>query len=194
MGGMMAPDLDTMRNMLDNPTFVSVLEGMAQNPEMLQNLIRASGGMMGGIDANDPMVGAIINNPDMIRSMLNPQMMRTMLDMQAAMQGGGGGGGIPGRGAAPNSTGAPGGMGAGMPFAAMMEQLGRGFGGSQGGGGGNNLWVPPPPVQNPEETYAEQLKQLQEMGFWDREANIRALQATGGNVSASVERLLNTMS
>lgn len=31
---------------------------------------------------------------------------------------------------------------------------------------------------------------LQDMGFSDREANIRALQATGGNVNAAVDRLL----
>jgi hypothetical protein len=28
------------------------------------------------------------------------------------------------------------------------------------------------------------------MGFYDQEANIRALQATGGNVNAAVDRLL----
>jgi ubiquilin len=32
---------------------------------------------------------------------------------------------------------------------------------------------------------------LQDMGFFDRDANIRALQATGGNVNAAVERLLS---
>lgn len=31
---------------------------------------------------------------------------------------------------------------------------------------------------------------LQDMGFFDQEANIRALQATGGNVNAAVDRLL----
>ncbi len=31
---------------------------------------------------------------------------------------------------------------------------------------------------------------LQDMGFYDRDSNIRALQATNGNVHAAVERLL----
>lgn len=31
----------------------------------------------------------------------------------------------------------------------------------------------------------------QDMGFYDRDTNIRALQATGGNVNAAVERLLS---
>ena len=40
--------------------------------------------------------------------------------------------------------------------------------------------TPPPPLSPP----------LQDMGFYDREANVRALVATGGNVNAAVERLL----
>ncbi|XP_039006947.1 ubiquitin domain-containing protein DSK2b-like isoform X2 [Hibiscus syriacus] len=42
----------------------------------------------------------------------------------------------------------------------------------------------------PEELYATQLSQLQEMGFYDTVENIRALRATAGNVHAAVERLL----
>lgn len=42
----------------------------------------------------------------------------------------------------------------------------------------------------PEELYATQLAQLQEMGFFDAQENIRALTATAGNVHAAVERLL----
>lgn len=45
-------------------------------------------------------------------------------------------------------------------------------------------------VVPPEELYATQLSQLQEMGFFDTEENIRALRATSGNVHAAVERLL----
>lgn len=42
----------------------------------------------------------------------------------------------------------------------------------------------------PEQLYATQLSQLQEMGFFDTQENIRALTATAGNVHAAVERLL----
>ena len=45
-------------------------------------------------------------------------------------------------------------------------------------------------VGNPEEVYASQLTQLSDMGFSNREQNIRALQATLGNVQAAVDRLL----
>ncbi|XP_057500307.1 ubiquitin domain-containing protein DSK2b-like isoform X2 [Actinidia eriantha] len=43
---------------------------------------------------------------------------------------------------------------------------------------------------SPEELYATQLSQLQEMGFFDTRENIQALIATAGNVHAAVERLL----
>ena len=45
----------------------------------------------------------------------------------------------------------------------------------------------------PEQAFAAQLQQLADMGFYDREANVQALQATGGNVHAAVERLLSGM-
>jgi ubiquilin len=41
--------------------------------------------------------------------------------------------------------------------------------------------------------YAEQLTQLQGMGFTNESTNIEVLKATGGNVEAAVERLLNML-
>jgi len=52
---------------------------------------------------------------------------------------------------------------------------------------GNDIAVPP------EQLYASQLSQLQEMGFIDTQENIRALSAVGGNVHAAVERLLGNL-
>jgi ubiquilin len=51
--------------------------------------------------------------------------------------------------------------------------------------------APAVPVANPEEAYASQLAQLVDMGFSNRDQNLRALQATQGNVHAAVERLLS---
>ena len=50
--------------------------------------------------------------------------------------------------------------------------------------------VAPPPVP-PAERFARQLTSLNDMGFTDTEANIRALEAAGGNVNRAVERLLS---
>ncbi|CAL5373520.1 unnamed protein product [Camellia sinensis] len=59
--------------------------------------------------------------------------------------------------------------------------------------GGLGIGSPAVPVRSdvpPEELYATQLSQLQEMGFFDTRENIQALIATAGNVHAAVERLL----
>jgi ubiquilin len=61
------------------------------------------------------------------------------------------------------------------PFAAMMMNP-LAFGGGMGGGFG----AAGAPVQPPEVRYASQLRQLQDMGFYDQAANIRALTASGG--------------
>jgi len=61
------------------------------------------------------------------------------------------------------------------------------------GGAGAAPVAPPPsaPAQAAEIRYAAQISQLCDMGFFDAEANLRALVATGGNVNAAVERLLS---
>jgi ubiquilin len=131
-------------------------------------------------------------------------------DMQRDLAGGGAG--LPGAGAgAPPDLGSlmsmlsgTGGAGAGGLGANPLAGLGGSAGGAPpdlssllsilgGAGGGGFGGVPAPaPVANPEEAYASQLQQLQDMGFFDQQENIRALQATGGNVNAAVERLLSS--
>ena len=81
--------------------------------------------------------------------------------------------------------------------------MGGGFGGLGGGMGAGlgGMWGAPSAAQqagagaqqaamSPEQLYAAQLAQLRDMGFSDMQANIRALQATAGNVGAAVEQLL----
>ena len=47
-----------------------------------------------------------------------------------------------------------------------------------------------PDTRPPEERYAEQLRQLNEMGFYEFERNVEALRRTGGSVQGAVEYLL----
>lgn len=57
-----------------------------------------------------------------------------------------------------------------------------------------NPWgTPPQPADNrpPEERYAEQLRQLNDMGFYEFERNVRALRRSGGSVQGAVEYLLS---
>lgn len=80
----------------------------------------------------------------------------------------------------------------------MMQQFGGGGAGASGPFGGFGGPGSPPAQQQqqdsrpPEERYASQLVQLQEMGFVNGQQNIRALQACGGNVQAAVEYLISS--
>jgi ubiquilin len=62
------------------------------------------------------------------------------------------------------------------------------FGGAGGFGAGT-----PPPADNrpPEERYAEQLRQLNDMGFFDFDRNVEALRRSGGSVQGAIEQLLS---
>lgn len=51
---------------------------------------------------------------------------------------------------------------------------------------------PSPQVQTPEVRFQQQLEQLNAMGFINREANLQALIATGGDINAAIERLLGS--
>lgn len=48
------------------------------------------------------------------------------------------------------------------------------------------------PSQLPEVRFQQQLEQLNAMGFLNREANLQALIATGGDINAAIERLLGS--
>ena len=100
-------------------------------------------------------------------------------------------------GAAAGQGGATAVPGAGAPPAnlfAMMQLLNQNgaLPGPAGDGFAAAAAAPPPaPPANPGQLYASQLQTLTEMGFFDTDANLRALVSTGGNVQAAVERLLS---
>ncbi|KAI5815100.1 putative ubiquitin-like protein DskB [Pyronema omphalodes] len=83
----------------------------------------------------------------------------------------------------------------GMPPAAGGEGAGAGgaaanpFAGLFSGGMPS---YPQAPADNrpPEERYAEQLRQLNDMGFFDFEANVAALRRSGGSVQGAINQLL----
>ncbi|KAM5371708.1 hypothetical protein ACJZ2D_007873 [Fusarium nematophilum] len=66
----------------------------------------------------------------------------------------------------------------------MMQQMLQMFGGP-----GSS----PAPADNrpPEERYAEQLRQLNDMGFFDFDRNVAALRRSGGSVQGAIEHLLS---
>eukprot|EP00455_Lapot_gusevi_P036033 TRINITY_DN3_c0_g1_i2.p1 TRINITY_DN3_c0_g1~~TRINITY_DN3_c0_g1_i2.p1 ORF type:complete len:181 (-),score=77.85 TRINITY_DN3_c0_g1_i2:184-660(-) len=106
-----------------------------------------------------------------------------------------------GSGAAPSPNGMGAGMGAGPagqnPFdlSALMAAM-QGFqpnANANANAAANPFamfGMPAQPQVQPEIIYRDQLRQLTEMGFFDPDANLRALISTGGDVNAAVNILL----
>jgi ubiquilin len=80
-----------------------------------------------------------------------------------------------------------------MPTPEQMAQMQAMFGGggSPFGGFGGAASRPAADTRPAHERFANQLEQLQGMGFYDGQANIEALTVCGGNVSAAVEYLFS---
>ncbi|GAB7351755.1 hypothetical protein MBLNU459_g2335t1 [Dothideomycetes sp. NU459] len=121
----------------------------------------AGRGAGGGSDAFAEMTRRMMQDPEAMRNAMN---MLGMGDLAGA-------GGAAGLG----DFGGAGGLG--------------GFGGTGGLGGG----AAQQPADNvpPEERYSEQLQQLNAMGFYEFDRNVRALRMSGGIVEGAVELLLS---
>ncbi len=192
MGGMGA-DPNAMAAMMQDPMMQQMMGQMLNDPQMVAQLSATYPQL--GLALQNPQVRAMLSNPDMLRQMSNPAVMQAMMQMQQGMntlQGMGMGMGM-------NPFATP---GAYNPYASPSVTpalAGLNFSSLLGSAGGAAP-VPVAPVApvapvvaavDPAVRFASQLQQLQDMGFPDRAANLRALQATGGNVNAAVERLLN---
>lgn len=118
---------------------------------------------------NNPFA-SLANNP----IFQNPALMQQML----GAMGGGNAAGSPASGEA--------GAGASQfnPFAAMFGPGGMGLPQQP------QQPAAPADTRPPEERYEEQLRQLNDMGFYEFERNVEALRRTGGSVQGAVEYLL----
>ncbi|KAL6099818.1 ubqln4 [Pungitius sinensis] len=90
------------------------------------------------------------------------------------------GGGLP----AENPASSPSSAGTNAAQQQLMQQMLQMFAGGVGGGSAT--------TQTPEVRFQSQLDQLSAMGFINREANLQALIATGGDINAAIERLLGS--
>ncbi|CAL5227682.1 g10690 [Coccomyxa viridis] len=193
MGGQFGmPNPADLASNMQNPMWQAAMQQMLNNPEMMRSSVDAAAAANPQIRQmldRDPAMREQLMNPETIRRAMDPANMQAMLQMQQAMQQLQSSGMMP-AGAMPG-FGGPMGGGAENPqdINGIMERLGFGAGGG-GFGGPAALGGGLPPVADPETAYATQLEQLTGMGFYDRQANIMALQATGGNVNAAVDRLL----
>uniref|UniRef100_A0A0D6QX22 Ubiquitin-like domain-containing protein n=1 Tax=Araucaria cunninghamii TaxID=56994 RepID=A0A0D6QX22_ARACU len=175
-GGSGLFDPAMMQQMLQNPAIIQMMQGLLSNPQYM-NQFRS-------LLDNNTQLRDMMQSPEFLRQLTSPESLQQLLSLQQAVvsqlarqQPGG-----------QEQAGAGAGAGAGTGGANMgLEALLGMFGGLGGGNIQNTPNVPP------EQLYATQLAQLQEMGFYDTQENIRALSATGGNVHAAVERLLGNL-
>ncbi|KAF3964524.1 hypothetical protein CMV_011196 [Castanea mollissima] len=188
LGGLGLPDMEQMFNgipdsallnqFMQNPAVSQMMQSLLSNPQYMNQILSLNPQLRGMVDTN-PQLREMMQNPDLLRQLTNPETMQQMLTLQQSLLSQ-----LNQRQSTQDQAQTGGNTGA--PNAAALELMMNMFGGL----GAGSLSVPNNPDVPPEELYATQLSQLQEMGFFDTQENIRALRATSGNVHAAVERLL----
>jgi ubiquilin len=188
--------MEHMNQMMSNPMMSQMMQQMLSDPNHIAQLENHP--VLGAQIRANPLLRQQMRNPDFIRQVTNPETMRHVMQMQESMRY------LQGQGMAPAAAGMPmGGMG--MPAAAGTAQppavggldftslLGAGAGAGTGTGAAAAAAAATAaqPTVPPAERWASEIQQLTDMGFGDAQANARALQLTGGNVHAAVERLLS---
>ncbi|XP_048634730.1 ubiquitin domain-containing protein DSK2b-like isoform X3 [Brassica napus] len=164
------PDASQMNQFLQNPAMSQMMQSLLSNPQYMNQIMSLNPQLQSLMDSS-PQVREMMQNPEFLRMLSSPETMQQMMSLQQSLLSGN----------RSTTTGNNGGLDSLM---SIFGSLGAGGGLS----GANQSNVVPP-----EELYATQLQQLEEMGFFDRAENIRALRATNGNVNAAVERLLASM-
>ncbi|OMO79985.1 hypothetical protein CCACVL1_13256 [Corchorus capsularis] len=163
LGGLAGLGFPDMPSMLNGMPDASQLTQLLQNPAVSQMMqsVATNPQYMNQIMNLNPQLRAMFDlNPQLRDMMQNPEVLRQMFSPEIMQQ-----------------------------MLALQQSLLSQLNPQQSTqdsaqGGATPGTVPP------EELYATQLSQLQEMGFFDTQENIRALRATAGNVHAAVERLL----
>ncbi|KAG7641068.1 Ubiquitin-associated domain [Arabidopsis suecica] len=171
------PDASQLSQLLQNPAISQMMQSVFSNPQYMNQLMSLNPQLRSMLDSN-PQLREMMQNPDFLRQFSSPEMMQQMMTLQQSLS--------QNRNTASQDAGQ---TGAATGNNGGLDLLMNMFGSLGAGGlsGTNQSNVPP------EERYATQLQQLQEMGFYDRAENIRALLATNGNVNAAVERLLGSI-
>ncbi|XP_038527821.1 ubiquilin-4 isoform X2 [Canis lupus familiaris] len=202
-----------MQNVISAPYMRSMMQTLAQNPDfaaqMMVNVPLFAGNpqLQEQLRLQLPVFLQQMQNPESLSVLTNPRAMQALLQIQQGLQtlqteapglvpslgsfgmsrtpaplAGSNTGSIP---EAPTSSPVPpttsspaGASSAQQHLMQQMVQLLAGGGSSQ--------------VQMPEVRFQQQLEQLNSMGFMNREANLQALIATGGDVNAAIERLLGS--
>ncbi|XP_039368882.1 ubiquilin-4 isoform X1 [Mauremys reevesii] len=199
-----------MQNMISAPYMRSMMQTLSQNPDfaaqMMVNVPLFAGNpqLQEQLRLQLPVFLQQMQNPDSLSILTNPRAMQALLQIQQGLQTlqteapglvpslgsfgmpripppSAGGSTIPENPVSSSSTPASASPAGGSnPQQQLMQQM------IQLLAGGNSQ------VQSPEVRFQQQLEQLNAMGFINREANLQALIATGGDINAAIERLLGS--
>ncbi|SSD59213.1 related to Ubiquitin domain-containing protein DSK2 [Saccharomycodes ludwigii] len=211
-GGMVNQD-DIMQAM-ENPMVQSQINEMLSNPQMVDFLIQSNP----QFQALGPNAREILTSPFFRNMLTNPQMMRQSMQF-ARMMGGDNGAAAAGfpapstagattdatdnttttttgatDAASTTGTGTTNTTANANPFASLFgnglpppnpQLLSQLFGSSAAN------TSQPQDTRPPEERYEQQLRQLNDMGFFDFDRNVAALRRSGGSVQGAIDALLN---
>ncbi|KAL6993370.1 hypothetical protein U1Q18_011487 [Sarracenia purpurea var. burkii] len=171
-------DTASLSQFMRNPAVSQMMQSLLSNPQSMNPIIGLNPQLRNMLDSNSQL-REIMQNPEFIRQLTSPETLQQLVTFQQALLS------QLGRQPSNQEAGQTGG-GTGTLDNAGLEILTNMFGGLGIGNPSNPNRANVPP----EELYATQLSQLQEMGFFDTRENVQALMATAGNVHAAVERLL----
>ncbi|KAG6577808.1 Ubiquitin domain-containing protein DSK2a, partial [Cucurbita argyrosperma subsp. argyrosperma] len=171
------PDATGLNQLMQNPAISQMMQSVMSNPQYVNQILGLNPQLRGLLDSN-PQLREMMQNPEFLRQLTSPETMQQMFTLQQQL--------LSQLGRQPTLNQGQTGGGTGAANNAGLEMLMNMFGGL----GAGSLAMPNRSDVPPEELYSTQLTQLQEMGFIDRQENIRALIATAGNIHAAVERLL----
>ncbi|XP_041082917.1 ubiquilin-1-like isoform X4 [Polyodon spathula] len=192
-----------MQNMLSAPYMRSMMNSLSQNPDLAAQMMLNNPLFSGNPQLQEQMRQQLpvflqqMQNPETLSAMSNPRAMQALLQIQQGLQtlaaeapgfipgfgqgNVGGIGGVGGTGSTPSTGSNTSSQGSGETGQQQfVQQMLQALAGAN------------PQTQSPEVRFHQQLEQLSAMGFLNREANLQALIATGGDVNAAIERLLGS--
>ncbi|XP_016429691.1 ubiquilin-4-like [Sinocyclocheilus rhinocerous] len=184
-----------MQNMLSAPYMRTMMQSLAQNPDIASQVLMNNPLFAGNPQLQEQMRQQLpvfiqqMQNPESLSVMTNPRAMRALMQIQEGLQ--------------TLQTEAPGLMPRCSSSSTFFLLLLFYFLSSPSYANhcsmysinitmlqmfaGGNASTPTPEVR-----FQQQLEQLSAMGFINREANLQALIATGGDINAAIERLLGS--
>ncbi|KAJ1656776.1 hypothetical protein IWQ61_003709 [Dispira simplex] len=206
LGSLPSTDPNRLSHLLENPMVQQTIQQMLNNPQMLEMMIASNSDIA---SLMSPQIRQVFQNPEAMRTLLDPNVMRGLITLQNVMTGRSTGTGntsestrlynpwadnpssTTDNSSTPSAT-SPGDVSS--DATALQNNPFLGLLNPQSVGAGNPPTTAPlaESQEPPEVRFQAQLRQLNEMGFYDAARNIRALLATGGDINAALEYLFSS--